>query len=432
MIKRVNPVMAVCITLILVIVLTPIFLAKSSIDDSFTYRYIYDGKNVAKLPSTSGELLVLADLAFRLGGSISGLKTSDSRYTKYNNLNITYDMKLPEENFIYAHPYNTGELVYMPSGGFSRNLDKWIEKGGFGFSYGFYTDINRDYYISYHNTDVAMSTQALYILNLETFIETLPYMDVNTSLVSLTPDAVTNKYIRLLDREASKLGLSRQQYAKKVVANKSMQVELLDAGKSDWARSEISQSIKGGLIPSNELRNFYLNDLTRDQMAYLMIRWYELYNNEEETDFWFSYRKTISSEEAGEIIQSHPITDAVYYGMYPLHIYKAYELGFVKGVETIGPRAKYDPMKVTTRQEFCTTLYRMLKEMDPEISPRVTRINASDVSNIDSWAKEAVQYCYEKGIIKGTDDNRIAPKENITVEQAIAIMNRLAVERNVY
>ena len=72
-----------------------------------------------------------------------------------------------------------------------------------------------------------------------------------------------------------------------------------------------------------------------------------------------------------------------------------------------------------------TIIYRYLKINDKLSGNETLNSNFVDLSDVSSWAKEAVTSLASRGIIKGDDKGLILPKFNVTREQAIVMVVRL-------
>lgn len=92
----------------------------------------------------------------------------------------------------------------------------------------------------------------------------------------------------------------------------------------------------------------------------------------------------------------------------------------------------FKPQDLITRQEICTMLKRAagyveqakgisaFSNTDTAVNPKFT-----DSGNIDSWAVEGMALMTNNGIMGGVTETELAPKDNTTVEQAIALASRL-------
>lgn len=83
---------------------------------------------------------------------------------------------------------------------------------------------------------------------------------------------------------------------------------------------------------------------------------------------------------------------------------------------TDGRYGKNDPIK---REQFCQMISIFLSEKDTSVTNAFT-----DVSK-DSYAYDAIQECYNAGLISGTGTSTFSPKDNLKRAQLIAIINHL-------
>lgn len=113
-----------------------------------------------------------------------------------------------------------------------------------------------------------------------------------------------------------------------------------------------------------------------------------------------------------------PFTDLDYdYHVAP--VAWAYEVGVVKGrTETI-----FDPHASVTRQELVTMLHRLAGFPETSFSLE----SFEDASSVDDYAKTAIAWAVEQGIIEGSLDNgktRLLPRDPASREQIAAILMR--------
>lgn len=84
----------------------------------------------------------------------------------------------------------------------------------------------------------------------------------------------------------------------------------------------------------------------------------------------------------------------------------------------------FGPLDGVTREQFCTILVRYAQRFGLSMPAIVGAKNFSDVGQVSSWAKEAVDVCQQAGIIQGMGNNTFAPKAGITTGQAAAMIHR--------
>ena len=89
--------------------------------------------------------------------------------------------------------------------------------------------------------------------------------------------------------------------------------------------------------------------------------------------------------------------------------------GYVSGY----PDGTFKPNGSTTRAEFASMI---ANAMGYESEPSDSDTMFPDVAN-DFWAKAAINFCAQNGIIEGYDDGTFKPNQTITRQEAAAILN---------
>ncbi|MBR2742419.1 MAG: S-layer homology domain-containing protein [Clostridia bacterium] len=95
----------------------------------------------------------------------------------------------------------------------------------------------------------------------------------------------------------------------------------------------------------------------------------------------------------------------------------AYENGVVKGYAD----GSFHPAEHITREDFCVMLYRLSGE---SADGDFEALSFTDKRNVSDYAREAVLWATESGIITGTDKGEFLPKSDITRSQAAAMLTR--------
>ena len=78
-----------------------------------------------------------------------------------------------------------------------------------------------------------------------------------------------------------------------------------------------------------------------------------------------------------------------------------------------------------TKEAMSTIIYRYLTINNKLNEETTTDYNLVDLSEVSSWAQEAVTTLVSKGVIKGNEKGLILSKFNVTREQAIVMVVRL-------
>lgn len=177
---------------------------------------------------------------------------------------------------------------------------------------------------------------------------------------------------------------------------------------SDWAAGEIDYDAARFLQAAMGVEIDYGKSITREEFAIVALY---LYN-------------AASDMEIPEMSIDNPFTDC----NNPL-VVTAYGLGLVKGVSD----DKFDPDSFVTREQICVMIVRIAQQLYPELSqvgaflPAIDSFN--DAELVSDWAEESVRMMAFANIIKGTDEGKINPLGNCTVQEALIIAKR-ALELN--
>lgn len=176
----------------------------------------------------------------------------------------------------------------------------------------------------------------------------------------------------------------------------SMIPDIATIGASDWALSGIAEAINEEVV-ENEILDDYQNNLTRVEMCRQIIKALET--------------------KVGPVEE---IFSVVFYDTWDQAVQKSADLGIVNGIGN----GQFAPYKSITRQEFCVILYNLAKYLNPAISNQSQwNKKFTDESFVAEWAKDAVRYCVNQGIMNGIS-GKIEPKGYITREQAILMLAR--------
>ena len=175
---------------------------------------------------------------------------------------------------------------------------------------------------------------------------------------------------------------------------------------SGWAQEELKALYDEGVVPPL-LWNSYQDSITRAEFAHLLVCLYQELRN--------STISTTNNQGKFEDIQDHLLKD---------DIVRAYNLKLISG--TSG--STFSPDKSLTRQEatkmLCTFL-DMVENVDiPRKVSSMTYYN--DADEIADWAAPYVAFCYQRDIMKGSGANTFSPTTNLSREQGLLIVSRLA------
>ena len=96
-------------------------------------------------------------------------------------------------------------------------------------------------------------------------------------------------------------------------------------------------------------------------------------------------------------------------------------LGIINGKS----KTEFAPNDYLTREEAATIIYRLIDKIYPDWVATEIYFDFADSSQISDWAMNNIQFICNMGIMKGVEDNKFAPKDNYTTEQAIVTLVRV-------
>ena len=183
--------------------------------------------------------------------------------------------------------------------------------------------------------------------------------------------------------------------------------EKIDFEASEWAQEELARADELGLIPDCLDGADLTADITRAEFAAVAVKVYE----------------ALSGTAAIPIV-NNPFTDCN-----DVEVLKAYNIGAVNGTSA----TTYDPDALLNREQAATMLTRVFKKVtlagwtlqtDSQFTLPYTKPPAfADDKDISDWAKDSVYFMAANGIINGVGNNKFAPKNVTTEEQATGYAN---------
>ena len=126
----------------------------------------------------------------------------------------------------------------------------------------------------------------------------------------------------------------------------------------------------------------------------------------------------LSGEEAGK---ENPFVDVVDGLWYSDAVMWASENGIVTGVT----EKKFAPDENITREQAVTVIIRYLEHIDKGVAKKAELSGYTDAEEISPWALDAFSLAVEGGIITGTEDKKLSPKEGATRAEIATIIMRL-------
>ena len=180
---------------------------------------------------------------------------------------------------------------------------------------------------------------------------------------------------------------------------------------SEWAKTEVDEAIKEGLVPSN-LQGDYQKDIKRYEYVLLALEILDRENTHV------------------SIVREYPFTDILEHS-YNSEIVRAYNAGIIKGYGD----GTFRPDETISREEIASLIVHLIEKLNnEELTIQGQNIQYADRTSISSWAKPYIDYCYINDILKGTGKNAfgldiINPQGKATREQSIVLLHRLSKNR---
>ena len=123
--------------------------------------------------------------------------------------------------------------------------------------------------------------------------------------------------------------------------------------------------------------------------------------------------KVLPTEDQEPTPTGMPFKDVRYTNWYCEHVKYCYDNGLMNGMtqDTFAPQAN------TTRAQFATVLWRLAGEQAPKGDNPFTDCQTH-------WAKDAIAWAYEAGIVNGKTPTTFDPNADVTREQMVAMLYR--------
>lgn len=169
-------------------------------------------------------------------------------------------------------------------------------------------------------------------------------------------------------------------------------------GVSAWAEAPVAEMKGLGLIPSRMEDRDLRTAITREEMCYVAVQAYQVYNGALPT-----------------LTNSEPFTDTQ-----DETIAMAYQLGFAKGYED----GTFQPNRNMTRQEFFCLTYRFLQSTGCTLKDPADLSSFVDSGDVAAWAQEATRALVALEIVKGNGDATLTPLGEATCEVALVLFYR--------
>ena len=194
--------------------------------------------------------------------------------------------------------------------------------------------------------------------------------------------------------------------------NSPMNTDPLNSASS-WARDGITAAIGKGFIPT-DLQNNYQSVITRAEFCRMAIKWME-YKTGKNIDTILS-EKSLSRRQDAFSDTTDP------------DILAAYALGITSGevAPTATTPGKFNPSGQFNREQAATMIRNVWKAIGLDIS-NIQDAGFTDINTASDWAREAINFCNNNGIMNGTSTSPklFSPKDTYTREQSIVTFNNM-------
>lgn len=189
--------------------------------------------------------------------------------------------------------------------------------------------------------------------------------------------------------------------------NRDTSYDFLKLPSAPWAQSFAKEAAEKNLLPY-EFTNMYSENITREQFCILLANMIAVNDNYASLDTYMLDR--------GQAYLKNYFVDC---GGVDDSVNMLYALGIVNGRD----ETHFDPYGTISREEAATLLCKTA-EMYMWIGTE-TSLDYWDTQDISEWARFYVTWANEYGIMTGVTETEFAPRDNYTVEQAVATIIRL-------
>ena len=176
---------------------------------------------------------------------------------------------------------------------------------------------------------------------------------------------------------------------------------------SPWAKESVAEAEKLNLINADENYN-YAAFITREEFCELVFSYI---NN-----FKFNYINNFSEYIFSAGLIKPPFADT-----------NNKHIGVLNALDIINGKSEteFAPNDYLTREEAAVIINRLIKYMYPNSATTEMYFNFDDSEQISDWASSSIQAICNMGIMKGVGDNKFAPQDLYTTEQAITTLVRV-------
>ncbi|MEE0970148.1 MAG: transporter substrate-binding domain-containing protein, partial [Clostridia bacterium] len=165
---------------------------------------------------------------------------------------------------------------------------------------------------------------------------------------------------------------------------------------SEWASKDIDLAYAVGIADTNK-DYIYKNNITREEFCELIYNLVVLVSPDIEYFIPDSFADTKNEK-----------------------VLKLNSLGIINGKTA----TDFAPDDYLTREEAATIIVRMVNKVVPMAATEMW-FEYDDIGQVSEWASDSIQTISNLGFMNGVGNNKFAPKETYTTEQAIATLVRV-------
>jgi len=180
---------------------------------------------------------------------------------------------------------------------------------------------------------------------------------------------------------------------------------------SEWAREEIASAIAKGFVPP-DIQNNYRDVITRLEFCRMSVKFVEY----------------VTGKDIDEILADNDVSRDlnVFADTDDPDILSAFALGITDGTRapTATTPGLFTPDGQITRQQAARMLMNVCKVLGVDVD-EAPPFGYVDIASAADWARDAINFCHDKGIMHGTGNNMFSPTATYDRQQSIVTFDRI-------
>ena len=176
---------------------------------------------------------------------------------------------------------------------------------------------------------------------------------------------------------------------------------------SEWAQPYVDLAYQNGILDKN--KNYdYQEPITREAFCELIDA--------------FLIKTNYYEERASKLVTQEALQESPFADTDNKSVLKLYLCGFVKGKS----ETEFCPDELLTREEAAYIAMLLAYAFTPSMDGLTKFFGYfNDGSEVSEWAIDAMFYVSDMKYMQGVGDGLFAPKDNLTTEQAVTILQRI-------